>query len=335
MDKAQSLRMKGLPRTDIKTVADKLLVFGIDCSLADLRTAVAGIIEERMTDMVHMHPDLMSPAGLQAAFHHSHIAIAFKHTVMRDCMLAFVPFGINLEAETVIRVAADIACNGPLVLLDIAPDHCDILSLDSMAEELPCQIELGIIILRHHQKSGSIHINPVHQHTHSVILCIRTLGNTQMESKSIDKSPLEMTVPRVNHHTGRFVYDQKVIILIYYVERDILRKHLETPSFVWHHKADDITWAHYHIGLGNFVSETDIAILYCTLHPVAGSVHKMAGHILVNAKRSLPHIHIEPEMLEHPLLIILHRGFITGSTLQSQVGRATLPYLDILLTGSK
>ena len=254
----------------------------------------------------------MSPARLQAAFHHSHIAIAFKHTVMRDCMLALVPIRIYLEAETVIRVAAYIAGDGPLVLLDIAPDHCDILSLDSMAEELPCQIELGIIILRHHQKSGSIHIDPVHQHTHPVILCIRTLGNAQMEGESIDKSPLEMAVPRVDHHTGRLVDHQKVIILIDYVERDILRQHLETPPFVWHHKADDITGTHYHIGLGNLVSETHIAIPYRTLHPVAGSVHKMAGHVLVNAQRRLPHIHIEPEMLEHPLLIVLHRGIFSG-----------------------
>ena len=38
---------------------------------------------------------------------------------------------------------------------------------------------------------------------------------------------------------------------------------------------------------------------------MARRVHQMTRHVLVHPQRRLPLVHIEPEMLEHPLLILL------------------------------
>ena len=45
----------------------------------------------------------------------------------------------------------------------------------------------------------------------------------------------------MDNHTRRLVDNKKVIILIDNVQRNILRKHLETTPFIRHHETDDIT----------------------------------------------------------------------------------------------
>ena len=69
-------------------------------------------------------------------------------------MLAFrVVIRIDPESEPVVRVAADVAVDGPFVLLDVAPHHGDIFPFDAMLEELSRQVELSFIILCDHQQA--------------------------------------------------------------------------------------------------------------------------------------------------------------------------------------
>lgn len=126
-----------------------------------------------------------------------------------------------------------------------------------------------------------------------------------MKGKSIDESSLEVAVPRMNNHSGRFVDNKKVVVLIDYVQRDVLRQDLKAAAAVRHHEADDIARADNKVGFRNLVIHTYIPFLDGALNPVSGCVLKMCGHILVHAHWGLADIHIEPEMLEHPLLLVL------------------------------
>ena len=148
------------------------------------------------------------------------------------------------------------------------------------------------------------------QHAHAFILRVRPLCDSKVIGKGIYQCSFEMTVTGMHHHAGRLVHDQKVFIFIYYVKRNVLREHLETTPLVRHDKTYHITRSHYQIRFRRLVIDLYVTVLYRKLHAVAGRVHQMARHILVYTERSLSLVHIEPEMLEHPLLILFRSTFL-------------------------
>ncbi len=142
MNESQSLGVQCLSRAQLKAILDELLVFRIDGALSYLRSAVPFVIEQRMPDIIHMYADLVRPSGFKTAFHHGYIAESFNYAVMRHCVLALVPVRIYFESEPVVRVPADIAGNGSLVLFQIAPDDCNVFPFNGMPEKLACKVKL-------------------------------------------------------------------------------------------------------------------------------------------------------------------------------------------------
>ena len=180
MHETEGLGVESLARTQGETIVNELFILRVDSSLADLRAAVSGIVEQRMADIIHVDTDLVRTTGFQTAFHDRDIAETLDDPVMSDRMLALVPFRIYLEAKSVIRIAADVAGDGPLVFFKIPPNHGHILPLYRMPEKLPRQIELRLVILRYHQKAGGVHVNAMDQYAHAFVLGILPLRNPEM-----------------------------------------------------------------------------------------------------------------------------------------------------------
>ena len=134
--------MKGLTREKLEAVLYELAVFRVDRSLADLRTVVTAVIEERMADPVEMYTDLMGSTGFETAVDYSHVSKAFEDTIMCHCMLSIIAVREYLEAHAVVRVTTDIACNRTFVFLEVSPYDSHIATFYRMYEELLCQIEL-------------------------------------------------------------------------------------------------------------------------------------------------------------------------------------------------
>ena len=65
-----------------------------------------------------------------------------------------------------------------------------------------------------------------------------------MVKESIDQGAVEMAVAGMNHHSGRFVYDENIIILINYIQRNVLRHDIHPAAAVRHHETDDIPGTH-------------------------------------------------------------------------------------------
>ena len=74
-----------------------------------------------------------------------------------------------------------------------------------MDEKLPCKVELSLVIFGNDKKSGSILVYAMHQHTHSFILSIRTLRNSEMVGKSIDQGTGKMSVAGMDDHPSLLV----------------------------------------------------------------------------------------------------------------------------------
>ena len=78
MYESECLRVQGLAREKFETIADELGVFGVNRPLSDFGATIAFVVEEGMTDVVHMDANLMRATGLQNAFDHCLKAAALK-----------------------------------------------------------------------------------------------------------------------------------------------------------------------------------------------------------------------------------------------------------------
>ena len=144
----------------------------------------------------------------------------------------------------------------------------------------------------------------MHKDTHPFILCISFLGNAEMVGKRIDESAAEMTVTGMDHHASLLIQYKHVVILIYDIQRDILRKYLQSTTLVRHHKLDDISGTDNIIGLYYLLIDPDIFGLYPQLYAMTGSIFHVRRKILVHTHRLLTGRNVEPVMFEHLLLLI-------------------------------
>ena len=145
--------MEGLTRQEFEAVLNELTVFRVDCSLSDLRTIVALIIEEWMTYPVEMHTDLVCSSCLKAALDHCDITETLQNPVVRHSVLAIISVREHLEPHSVIWVTPDVTCDGTLVFFQVSPYNRHIATLDGVNEELLGKIQLGLIVLGDNEKS--------------------------------------------------------------------------------------------------------------------------------------------------------------------------------------
>ena len=126
MIKAERLRVERLTRADFKAVLNELLIFCVYGPFPDFRSSVALVIKQRVAYMAHMDPDLVGPASLEAAFYDCNESEPLDDLVVGDCNFALFRVVINAEPEPVVRVPADSCSDRSFILLNIAPDHCNV-----------------------------------------------------------------------------------------------------------------------------------------------------------------------------------------------------------------
>ena len=93
MDKAQSLGVQSLTRTEFETITHKLAVLAKVCTLQYFVAAIHIVVEQDVPYMLHMHPYLMCTPRLQVTLHKSDITEPFKHPVMSYSMLTDIGIG--------------------------------------------------------------------------------------------------------------------------------------------------------------------------------------------------------------------------------------------------
>jgi hypothetical protein len=73
MREANGFGVQRMPWTDGETVLNKLFVFAEHRALDNFVAAIQLVIEQGMTDMLHMHPDLVRATGFQFALNDGNI----------------------------------------------------------------------------------------------------------------------------------------------------------------------------------------------------------------------------------------------------------------------
>ena len=182
-----------------------------------------------------------------------------------------------------------------------------------MHEELFCQVKLGLVVLCHNQKSRGILVDAMYKDSHPFILSVRALRDTEMVSKSVYEGTAEVSVTRVDHHSGLLVDHKNIVVFMYHIERNSLRQDLESAALVRHHELDHIARTDHIIRLDDLFVHTDIFCLDGELDTVARGVLHMGRKILVDTHRHLTCRNVEPVMFEHFLLFVLICDFVAGS----------------------
>ena len=97
MNKAKCFCMQCLSRANGKTIIYKLFVFGVNSSFYNFIATIKIIIEQRMADIFHMHPDLVGAAGFQYTFYQCYITKSFHYFIMGDGFFSMVTFRIGFK----------------------------------------------------------------------------------------------------------------------------------------------------------------------------------------------------------------------------------------------
>ena len=208
MDKAQHLRMQGLT----------LQLKGTTAGSIDI------ISQDRVPDTRHMHTNLVGASGLQLAFHQGIISETLQNMIVRD-RFTTVPM-VNGLLLPVLFAAADGGIYGAAFFLDVAADNGGIFSGDGMHLQLLRQGLVRFVIFADHQKAGGIHIDAMHNAgalyaVDGGQICTAVMHN------GIHKRAALMTVCRMHHHALRFIHDQKIIVLVYNIQRNVFRRNIQ------------------------------------------------------------------------------------------------------------
>src|SRR5438045_8823122 len=114
--------MKSLPGTNGKTIINKLFIPGINSSLYNFIAAIKSIIEQRMSDIFHVHSYLVCTAGFQNTFHQCYIIKTFNDFIMSDCIFTMISFGVGFEQFSESKMTTNMSNNSSFVIYHITPN---------------------------------------------------------------------------------------------------------------------------------------------------------------------------------------------------------------------
>ena len=178
--------------------------------------AVDRVARHGMADRLHVHADLMGPAGFEHALHVGRVGEPFEHLEARHGRFSL---GRDRHLLAVADVAADRRVDRAEVVLDHAFDDRDVLALRLLVLELGGKGVVGEVVLRDHQEPGGVLVDAV--------------DDPGAERSADPGKVLEMMEQRVHErpgvvagggmddHPGGLVDDDDVLILVDDRERDV------------------------------------------------------------------------------------------------------------------
>ena len=145
--------MKRLTGTCGEAVVDEASVVGRGESAQNHVASVARVVEQRMSDMLHVDAYLMGAACLKHAFDHAYISERFDSGIVGDGMFPVVAFGKDRHLKPVFQRSAYIAFDASVGRGGLAPHHCYVFAFSGLVEKLFSERCLGVGSLGHNEQS--------------------------------------------------------------------------------------------------------------------------------------------------------------------------------------
>ena len=311
MHESEGTGVQRLTRTSLEAVLHKLAVGSRGGTLENLVATVALVVEERVSQVLHVHTDLVRTSRLENTLHESHIADAVQHLVVCHRMLAYGGVGKHSHLQAVVRVARYLAAHGTRLLLERAPYERVVVALGRLVEELYAQRRLGIGSLRHHEQSRRILVDAVHQ-SHPRIVGVVVGIVAQVPCDGVHQRTVIVAAARVHHHARRLVDHHQVVVLVDDIERDILRLNVRIHARAVHHQCHDVARLHTIVALHRLAVHMEASSLSGLLYAVARGMRQVVDEKLV-------HTHQLLTLVGHHAEVLVERRSLVGGTIQVDV----------------
>ena len=124
--KSQCFGVKGLTRQKAKTVLNELFVFSKGSAFKNGVSTIAGVIEQGVTNGLHVCADLMRPARLQSTFNQGDITQSFNNLVMGDAYFSGTSVWKNCHLKSVFGMTTNMPLHSSFFFFYVSPNQCDV-----------------------------------------------------------------------------------------------------------------------------------------------------------------------------------------------------------------
>ncbi len=185
--------------------------------------AVDQVAEQRVTDVRHVHADLVRAAGLKLAADVRVAVVACDDRPVRDGAAGvFLRHG---HALAIRRVAADGRVDRAGVFAQIAADNGLIRAGHGVVGQLRREGEVRKVVFRRDEQTGRVLVDAVHDAGPPLSA---DAGETvaAVGEQGVDERAVLVAGRGVHDHAARLVDDDEVVVLIHHVQRQVLRYQL-------------------------------------------------------------------------------------------------------------
>ncbi len=276
---------------DGKAVVDELPVFTEYGSFYDLIAAVCVVVEQRVSDVLHMDADLVRAACFEYALDEGDVSESFEHFIMGDGFFAVFAFGVGIKQLAKTLVSTNVSYYGTLVFGQVSPDEGHVLSFDGMVKELFGQAANGFFRFGEDHQSAGILVDAVYKTEAGEGLFVDVFVLLlQVPGDPIDQCTAVIAAGGVYDESGWFVDDHHVIVFIVYIERHFFGDDLFARSFLIGVGDDLVEGTDLVVGGDGFVVDEDHTGFEGFLDLVPGGVLDALDEEFVDAHRFLAFI---------------------------------------------
>src|SRR5437762_9243983 len=208
-----------MPGTDRKTIFHELPVFTEHGALHNFIPSINFIIENWMSQVFHMHPDLVSATGFEFTLYEGDISETFQHLVMSNGFFAIISFRVGFKEFPEALVPAHMGHDGAVVFFKVAPCHGHVMSFNGMIKKLFRKTGNGPLCFRQYHQPAGVLIDSVYQAKARQNIFIQTAIFLQkMKCNAVDQGAIGITAGGMHYQPYGFIDDQYLFILMYNVQ---------------------------------------------------------------------------------------------------------------------
>ena len=231
-----------------------------------------------MTDVLHVHADLMRATGFEPATQQAQTGMPLHHVVMRDGRFAQ---RVHHALGAVVRVAPDRRVDAAGAI-DFTVHQRDVFALHSARLQLAHQIGLRDQRFGNHQQTRSVLVEPMHDTRARQFRDLR-----HMMQQRIEQGAARIAIAGMHNQTHRFVDHQHLIVFKHDTERDGFRRIGRRIGFQRRLHAHALAAVDHHPGGSKLAIHRDLPRAYPGLNAIARKLRQQSGQSLVEPQPGL------------------------------------------------
>ena len=290
MRESKGFGVEGLPGAEGEAVEHELAVAGECGAVENGIAAVFRVVEKGVADMLEVGTNLVRAAGFEHAADDIDVTEAFDHVVMRDGVLAaFATLGVNGHDFAIREVTADIADDGALVFGKVAPANGNVFSRGGLVEKLGGKVSFGFRRFGNDEEAGGVLVDAMDEAGAGIIRGEEGI-TLEMIGERIDERARVMPVSGMHDKSRGFLDDEKRLVLVNNVERDVLGHQIEFPSGTGKKEGNRVAGLHAIIRAHGLAVHVYAPGFSSGLHAGTGSIGKAVNEEFIHPEGCLSRI---------------------------------------------